>query len=71
MSEENKPVEHTAEQLAFIQLVQDKAFPLIHHYFTLQGSGVFSLNSEGEFDFVETHVAFSIFLKGVEYAKQS
>lgn len=70
-AEQKKPVEHTEEQLAFIKLVQEKAFPLFNHYFSLNGTGVFALNPDGEFEFVESHVAFNIFLKGVEYAKQS
>ena len=68
-TEDKKPVEHTPEQLAFIELVQAKAFPYLNHYFTLQGSGVFALTETGEFEFIDTHTAFSIFVKGVEYAK--
>lgn len=70
MTEEKKPIEHTPEQLAFIELVQQRAFPQLDYYFTLQGTGVFALNTEGDFEFIDTYVAFNVFLKGIEYAKQ-
>ena len=71
MTDSKKPVEHTPEQQAFIKLVQERSFPQLDYYFTLQGTGVFALNDEGDFEFIDTHVAFNVFLKGIEYAKQS
>lgn len=56
-------VDYTETQLAFIEAIKDKKIPLVDNFLTI--GNIFDLDQNtGEFEHIDTHVAFLIFQAG-------